>query len=395
MKAIWHSNAPFTPTGYGQQTALFAPYLAKRYDLAISAFYGLTGGSIRWQDIPILPGLGVDFGDQTLPEHALRYFGGDPHDGLVLMLADVWPFDPEIGHKINLACWTPVDHDPIPPKVAEFFVNSGAVPIAMSRFGERQLGLLDPLYVPHGVDANVYKPLSDEMKLSAFPKGAFVVGMVAANKGHPSRKAFSLALHAFARLSEKHDNAYLYLHTVMDPTISAGESIASMLQLFGVPDDRVRQADQYALLYNPYKPADMAKIYSALDVLLNPSFGEGFGIPIVEAQSCGVPVVVTDFSAMPELVGGGWKVGHHPYWSGLNSLQAIPDEDEIYDALEECYSLTQAAREKLSQDCRRHALRYDVRRVWDRYWVPALRAVEQRFEKVKPITIPSRLEKAA
>lgn len=34
-----HSNSPWAPTGYGQQTALFAPMLAEHYRLGISAFY--------------------------------------------------------------------------------------------------------------------------------------------------------------------------------------------------------------------------------------------------------------------------------------------------------------------------------------------------------------------
>ena len=31
-RVIFHSNAPWAPTGYGQQTALFAPKLAEHYD---------------------------------------------------------------------------------------------------------------------------------------------------------------------------------------------------------------------------------------------------------------------------------------------------------------------------------------------------------------------------
>ena len=37
MKILWHSNAPFVPTGYGQQTATFAPLLnASGHDVAVS-----------------------------------------------------------------------------------------------------------------------------------------------------------------------------------------------------------------------------------------------------------------------------------------------------------------------------------------------------------------------
>lgn len=38
-KLLWHSNAPWSPTGYGQQTGLFLPLLQEHYDLAVSSFY--------------------------------------------------------------------------------------------------------------------------------------------------------------------------------------------------------------------------------------------------------------------------------------------------------------------------------------------------------------------
>jgi len=36
IKLIWHSNAPFVASGYGQQTALFTPRLNEHYDVSIS-----------------------------------------------------------------------------------------------------------------------------------------------------------------------------------------------------------------------------------------------------------------------------------------------------------------------------------------------------------------------
>ncbi|MCL5783775.1 MAG: glycosyltransferase family 4 protein [Patescibacteria group bacterium] len=46
-------------------------------------------------------------------------------------------------------------------------------------------------------------------------------------------------------------------------------------------------------------------LYSAAQVLLYPSFYEGFGLPILEAQACGTPVITSNVSSMPEVAGDG------------------------------------------------------------------------------------------
>lgn len=395
-KLLWHSNSPWSPTGYGNQTGLFAPALAKHYDLAVSSFYGLEGSPMWWEGIQVLPGIGGQYGDDLLVEHAKHFFGGDPRNGLVVTLMDVWVLNPRWMEQINSAAWVPVDHEPAPSKVVDYFTASGAVPIAMSRFGQQMLGRLDPLYCPHGIDTETYRPIpKDVARGPAFPEDAFVVGVVAANKGRPSRKCFSESLQAFKRLSEKHDNAYLYLHSTLDANVAGGENLPALMRTLGIPLDRVKIADQYGLLCAPYKPKQMAKLYSAMDVLLNPSAGEGFGIPVIEAQACGVPAIVTDFSAMKEVCGAGWHVRHKPHWTGLNSWQATPDVDHIADALEECYGLSDTARENLSRDARKHAEAYALPRVMDEFMLPALRAVEQRYAKQTPVTISPRLRQAA
>lgn len=49
--------------------------------------------------------------------------------------------------------------------------------------------------------------------------------------------------------------------------------------------------------------AEMPILYNSADVFLHTSEYEGFGLPIVEAMSCGVPVVVSNKASMPEVVG--------------------------------------------------------------------------------------------
>ena len=50
---------------------------------------------------------------------------------------------------------------------------------------------------------------------------------------------------------------------------------------------------------------DMASLYSAASLLVFPSLYEGFGIPVIEAQKCGVPVLTSNLGALPEAGGEG------------------------------------------------------------------------------------------
>ena len=48
---------------------------------------------------------------------------------------------------------------------------------------------------------------------------------------------------------------------------------------------------------------DLPAVYSGASLFVWPSFYEGFGIPPLEAMACGVPVIVSDNSSLPEVVG--------------------------------------------------------------------------------------------
>jgi glycosyltransferase involved in cell wall biosynthesis len=46
----------------------------------------------------------------------------------------------------------------------------------------------------------------------------------------------------------------------------------------------------------------LVRLYSGADCFLYPSFGEGFGFPVLEAMACGAPVVASDRGSLPEIV---------------------------------------------------------------------------------------------
>jgi glycosyltransferase involved in cell wall biosynthesis len=57
------------------------------------------------------------------------------------------------------------------------------------------------------------------------------------------------------------------------------------------------------IFLGPVSQENLLNLYNAADLLVHPAFYEGFGLPPLEAMACGTPVVASNVSALPEVVG--------------------------------------------------------------------------------------------
>ena len=386
-KIMWHSNAPWVGSGYGQQSALFVPLISEMlgYESAFSAFYGLQGSRLGWVSqsgapFIVYPGGFDGHGNDVLGAHTKHWFGEG--GGLVVALTDPWVLAPMIVERLPMLAWTPVDHDPLMPRTHEWLMASKALPIAMSRFGERMIreaGHETVFYVPHGFDPNVFHPVVREEARDAFqiPHSAFVVGMVAMNLGIPSRKCFAEAIQAFGIFQQHHDDALLYLHTKLETP--DGEDLPMLCKANKV---RAMSSDQYGLALGVPASA-VGAMMSGFDILLNPSRGEGFGIPMLESQACGTPVITTDFSSQPEVAPaemGNWNVGGQMTWTPFESFQKTPSVEQLVEALEEAYADSEDERHNRRHSVYAHAMaNYQARDIVETYWKPVLEQAEVEF----------------
>ena len=368
---------PWAPSGYGEQAALFLPRLQQLgHDVAVAANYGLNGHWMGWNGITVYPS-DNDWGNNHVVTYA-KDFEAD----LILCLHDAWVMrvgEWEDGPPVSI--WTPVDHDPIPPSVLSIVSHPRVRPIAMSKFGKNQMELfgLQPQYVPHGIDRTVFTPRPDwrdEVRdAMSIPRDAFLVGMVAANQGNQmqARKGWPQAFDAFARFARDHDDVYLYCHTREKILNGQGIDLEILRHAVGIPQGRIQFVDQEKLTLGLPSKA-IASTYAGLDVLLNPSWGEGFGIPILEAQACGVPVIVSDHSAMTELCGSGWLVGGDRHWDAAqHSFWHMPSIESIRACLEEAYERRDDDAVKI--EAVEFAAAYDADTVTEEFWKPALEQV--------------------
>jgi len=385
--------APWIGTGYGQQTGMFTPRIkALGHDVVISGYAGIEGCITSWEGIKVYPGDVSKLNKWALPRIVQREAeDGDLRSVQVITLQDVWTWlESAYGGIANyeglkIASWCPVDHDPVPPGVIRALKAFDSRPIAMSRFGFTRLQNFefDPLYVPHGVETNILKPLAPEIRDMArehmgIPKDAFLFGMVANNNGqNPSRKAFPQVFEAFAMLAGKHDDVYLYIHSDQYG-FNQGLNLMAMVELFGIKD-KVRFVQNDPYWWGEITPPLMALMYSTLDTLVNPSYGEGFGVPIIEAQACGVPVIVTNWTSMPELVGAGWTVEGDPWYNaGAGSRWKLVSIFDLLEKMETAYGARDD--QNLRERAREFALGYNADLITEKYWKPTLAALESPRE---------------
>lgn len=370
MRILIHSNGPMEPTGYGVQTRMLLPRLKELgHKPVVSAFSGLHGSAITWDGVPILPSGQLMFGLDMVVPHALI-----SQADLTLFLCDfreMAPCAPAL-RQLNAAAWLPIDTYPISRPELYALQLSGVHPIAMSRFGQAQLadaGYEDALYVPHVVDMEIFTRDEgrDDARAQLGWTDRFVIGICAANSD-ALRKGWAEQFAAFAEFRRENPAALLAVHTI--PDSGRGLNLPQLAEDMGIRDD-VWFPDTYSLLAGNVTPQDMAQWYSMIDLLSCCSYGEGFGVPIIEAQACGTPVVVTRGSAMAELNPLGFCVEGTRYWNPVHrAWWTRPDIDAIADA----YSMAavKAPSEHERRELVRHAGRYDTRYVAAQYWAPAL-----------------------
>ena len=61
---------------------------------------------------------------------------------------------------------------------------------------------------------------------------------------------------------------------------------------------------QEEIIFLDYIPEeDLSKLYNIAELFVFPSFYEGFGLPVLEAMACGTPVITSNISSLPEIIG--------------------------------------------------------------------------------------------
>lgn len=380
------SNSPGRPTGYGQQTEYLVRRLKRHgLDVAIQSNYGREGSDGYWESghgkvLEFARGYELYSTDVAYDNHT-RFAADYPDQkDLFITLYDTWIFQHPSFDKFNrILAWTPLDHISLPPQVYNFVKKENVLPVAMSPFGQQQLAEqnIESVYIPHSIDTKIFKPteLIDEVKTRKFlglSDDSFLIMMNSANKANKSihRKAFAENLLAFKLFREKHPDSYLYIHT--EPTgIFGGFNLIKLAKSIGLPQDAILfpRPDDYR---RGYSKEQLAAFYTAADITLTTSYGEGFGLGTIESQACGTPTITSAFAASQDLAGDdSYIVTGQPFWDEAQTAWfSIPSISSIVDALEQAHA---AKTGKKSLESIKFAKAFDVETVWFDKWMPLLK----------------------
>jgi len=266
---------------------------------------------------------------------------------LVWTLGDHWMVDhvaktPNRG-SFKWVMYCPIDGHPSPSKWKATF-EAADILVAYGKYGMETMRHRAPSanlkYIYHGVDSKAFHPTSQQEKnesrktIMGVSPDKKVIGIVARNQ---PRKAFDKLFEAYFYIlnglyirckdcnkitvfpfdlvkreavrttkckhcmgtnfsnAEPRDDVRLYVHGAIQ---DCGWDLVDLQNDYNLSGK---------VLVNPslkigvgVSEHTLNGIYNAFDVFTLPTRGEGFGLPILEAMSAGVPVVVTDYSAHPE-----------------------------------------------------------------------------------------------
>ena len=396
IKLFMIADHPFSPSGVGGQTRNVIEALLSTGDYTIRCF----GGAIKHQsyepmrteeygnDLIVYP---VDgYGTQESVRSLIRtekpdmlWFMTDPR-----FFPWLWEMEDEIRPLIPMVYYHVWDNYPLPDFNGRWYDSTDFI-ACISKVTHDIVQNVSPnvesCYFPHSVRDEIFVAKSEEEraqtreKYFSEDKDKFIVFW---NNRNARRKQSGSLIFWFNKFLDKvgRDKAMLLMHT--DPHDQNGPDLTAAIKYLGLTSGEVKFST------GKVDFAQLAEIYNSVDVTVNISDAEGFGLATLESLSCGTPIIVNMTGGLQEQVTNGkdwFGVGIQPSSKAVIGSQDIPyiyedriNEDDFVNALKEMYDMSADDRRALGKAGRKHIEKNYNYSAFCRKWDVLLKDIHER-----------------
>lgn len=409
-KILMCSEASFLHSGYGTyaKEVLTRLYNSGKYELAEFASYGHMNDprdkNIPWKYYPNA----VREDDKRYQEYngnAENAFGKWRFDRVVLDfmpdivfdIRDYWMNSYQrfsiLRPFFNWVVMPTVDSKPQQEEWLDVYMNADAV-LSYSEWGgsvlQSQTNNKMKYFgsAPPAVDLNIFKPMDKEeiRKSLGIPVDANIIGSVMRNQKRKLIPDLIESVRIFLNKCEQQKNSvgvdtYLYLHTSYP---DAGWNLPSILKehsmgkrvLFTYLCKNCKKIHAHTFCHTikscPHcgqksatfpSVADgvtteqLAQVYNTFDLYVQYAICEGYGMPQVEAASCGVPIASVNYSAMSDLIKilNGYSIEPQRFFKELETeaYRVFPNNDQLIFTLWTYFGIEKENRKQISSQVRK------------------------------------------
>lgn len=232
--------------------------------------------------------------------------------------------------------------------------------LAYTKFGagelNREFTAVD--WMPHGIDLKLWKRSEDVVVRETLFGGGHgpVIGCVMTNQ---RRKDWGLAFETASRLRDTHwPDLRLWAHVDVP---DRHWDVRALIADYG--------AGGWAVVTDWMPDRDLAKYYSACDLTILPSLGEGFGYPIAEALACGTPCIHGNWAGGAELLPEKWLVEPcatriSPAGNLLRPVYHPDDWVKVCDRAVRRDRMIDGVRDEVAAECRSLVEHLDWPKLW-------------------------------
>jgi glycosyltransferase involved in cell wall biosynthesis len=386
MRLLWVSKAPWTTDDYGRQTALVCSRLrAAGHEVAIAAYSGIFRGMVEWQGMPVYPAILGDQRTQTLIGLHYKHWNAD----FMIYFHDAdQSFDgAAFKNQFPEARWSVYLSIQSEATLARYIqtLDCAFAKIATSEFGKNVLAKCgrESIYIPLGTDTKAYCPASqaEARALLGWPSATFI-SVITASTNKP--QVLVQNIKGFADFHKKYPDSLLYLHS--EEVLEGGQRVAEIVAGAGL------RAGAEVIFCDPYRrflgfsASAMASIYNGANVIQAVATDEPLGFALLDAQACGTPIIVDDWSHLSEFCFSGWKVTKSESSEirlGESVTHRLARSEAIANRLEQSYLASKNPQENshLRAEARNRAIAYEIDSVVENHWLSWLAVLQSKIEQ--------------